>query len=325
MKIVTNGVGVSTTHRTGICVIFGLFLFALPLAPAHATVVFLTSGTSWAMPVDAPSTFQVEVIGAGGNGYDDGSPGSGGGGGGGYAIRTQDWSPLLSGGNFSYSIGGAGSVVWFGANGAGGVVANSGANGGATGTGGAGGSTTGEVGDVVRSGGAGGLGNGNGNGNGGGGGAAGPASNGGAGGYGGCGQGGGGGGAGGTGTATNGTNNNCGNTPGGSVGGGQGQNGATLATAGTQDTVWTQTSNSATAGPGGGGGSGQQGTTSGGNSAGGSYGGGGGGTRFTNTGVGGPGLIVITYSPIIIPSRTMRLFEGFRIKFVSGRILLRQK
>ena len=61
---------------------------------------------------------------------------------------------------------------------------------------------------------------------------------------------------------------------------------------------------------------------------GGLYGGGGGGGsggNIKNGGAGAKGIIVITYTPAVTPSRTLRLFEGFKIKFVSGKIILHQK
>ena len=57
-------------------------------------------------------------------------------------------------------------------------------------------------------------------------------------------------------------------------------------------------------------------------------GGGGGGYSAGHGGAGANGIIAITYTPSggggggTTPSRTMRLFEGYRIKFISGRIIL---
>ncbi len=57
---------------------------------------------------------------------------------------------------------------------------------------------------------------------------------------------------------------------------------------------------------------------------GGLYGGGGGGATYigATAGTGAQGIIVITYTPVSVsgPTRIMRLFQGYRIKFVRGRI-----
>ena len=205
--------------------------------------------------------------------------------------------------------------------------------------GGIGGASTASIGTVVYSGGAGGDvgGTGNTNGRGGGGGAAGP---GGVGGKGGNGAyttngtgGGGGGGASASASGSNGSNGNgsstagTGGNGGSGTGGGAGATASTTAVAGTTGTgggggggfsntapfqvaaaggsgvaIWTQTSNGATAGPGGGsgGGSGGAGGTTG---NGGTYGGGAGGESASGTSVGGQGIIVFTYNPVIVTTR----------------------
>jgi hypothetical protein len=69
--------------------------------------------------------------------------------------------------------------------------------------------------------------------------------------------------------------------------------------------------------------------------SGGTYGGGGGACKNSGqggnastqciSGAGADGIIVITYTPSSggsAPARKMRLFEGFKIKIISGRLIL---
>jgi hypothetical protein len=74
--------------------------------------------------------------------------------------------------------------------------------------------------------------------------------------------------------------------------------------AGSQDTIWTQTSDSATAGPGGGGGGygDNNGGAQGPGGAAGGFGAGGGGSSGNTPGVGTQGIIVINYTPAAIPT-----------------------
>lgn len=280
--------------------------------------IFLTStgANTWTVPADWSSTNTVRCLGpGGGGGQAAGNNHSSGGGGGGYSEKSNiaDWYP---GQSVSYAVGAAGAVntsgndTWIGAT----VYANAvvGAKGGAKGTegdsqaGGLGGQAADGIGTTKYSGGQGGTsaagGGGGGRGGGGGGGAAGPHGNGGKGGVGeqgGSGAGGGGGGAdGGTdANAFTGGNSRQGDTETNGAGG----DGASTGTAedGTAEEVWTQTSDSATAGPGGGAGSGNA------VGAAGAYGGGGAGRcNGLNAGPGAQGLIVITYTPNVGTTQT---------------------
>lgn len=120
-------------------------------------------------------------------------------------------------------------------------------------------------------------------------------------------------------------------------GGGGGGGGKSTASAGAGGAGGAGTDWDATHGAGGGGGGGggtQDGTTNGSatGGAGGLYGGGGGGGGGTSAGNGtngaggngAQGIIVITYTATGggsgTPSRRMRLFEGFKIKLISGKI-----
>ena len=161
-------------------VLFFAGFFLLP-SYAHATVIFLTSGTSWVVPSDWNSANNtVEVIGGGGGGADstNGGGGSGqGGGGGAYAKKTN--VTLTPGATVTIAVGAAGSSGSFNSTGPtvggdtyfcnstsncasitdtavlagakGGGVGNPG-----TGDGGFGGASSGSVGDVTNSGGDGG-------------------------------------------------------------------------------------------------------------------------------------------------------------------------
>ena len=286
----------------------------------------------------------IEVIaGGGGGGAGFGGTSKGGGGGGGGAYSKVSNLTLTTGGTVTIQIGSGGAVgsaggdTWLSTTGSAptspsqGVLAKGGSSGYPSGTelfGGAGGAAASGVGNVKYSGGKGGnvpnssTGNPSG---GGGGGAAGTNGNGGNGGN-GVGttgsHGGGGGGA-------NGGSAGSGSTPGnnrlgtgaGTVYSGNGTNGgggaggrgrdnnavgqnADNGGTGSQDTVWTQTSDGATVGPssgGGGGGYAYSGAEGKGASASAGYGAGGGGGGVGTGGIysapGSPGIIVITYTP----------------------------
>ncbi|MBI5645109.1 hypothetical protein HY970_03355, partial [Candidatus Kaiserbacteria bacterium] len=233
---------------------------------AADTVIFLTSGTSWAVPADFSSTNTVETIGGGGNG-DTASSGGGGGGGGGYS-SISDLS-LTPGSSVTIQVGGVAGDTWFNAATCAGssVCAKGGANA-SGGTAGAAGTTTGAVGTTKRAGGSGFNGG---------------SSN----------KGGGGGGAGGKNAAGD---SSSGTTGGNGDGGSGGAGGTTVnndnANPGSNGTEYDSTHGS------GGGGGGVTGNNKNGGD-GGLYGAGGGGGRGTSGsgGAGKQGLIVITYTP----------------------------
>ena len=286
-------------------------------------VVFITSTGAYTVPSDFYSLVSVEVIGAGagGNPAPSGTGGEGGGGGA-YSISTAVTGITASGTVYtSIGTGGpsgtAGGDTWFNAASNAvptlttqGALAKGGAVG-ASGTGGAGGAAAPGVGTTKRragnggnsvagafggggsapgltapgaDGGAGNSVNGGGGGGGGAGGSAGAAGS--------TTGGDGGNGFGGTGGGLKGNNTNGTAGTAGTGGGGGGAYGSTfIGGNGATGSVWTQTSNSATAGPGGGGGgTWYYGTTGG---AGGLYGGGGGGA--VTGGAGGGGIVVFTY------------------------------
>jgi hypothetical protein len=288
-------------------------------------VVFVTSTGAVTVPSDFGTLVSIEVIGAGAGGKPAPSGTGGEGGGGGAYSSSTAVTGITAGGTVYVSTGSggasgvAGGDTWFNAasNAAPtlttqGALAKGGAIG-ATGTGGLGGAAASGVGTTKFSGGNGGASVSGAFG--GGGGSAGPSgagANGGAGntvnGGGGGGGGSNGGSAGGSGSTTGGDGgnglggtggglkgNNTNGTAGtaGTGGGGGGAVGSTFVGGnGATGSVWTQTSNSATAGPGGGGGgTWYYGTTGG---AGGLYGGGGGGA--VTGGTGGGGIIVFTYT-----------------------------
>ena len=288
-------------------------------------VVFVTSTGAVTVPSDFGTLVSVEVIGAGAGGKPASSGAGGeGGGGGAYSSSTAVTGITASGTVYvSTGTGGASGVAggdtWFNAasNAAPtlttqGALAKGGAIG-ASGTGGLGGAAASGVGTTKFSGGNGGASVSGAFG--GGGGAAGPSGAGGAGGAGNSVNGGGGGGGGSNGgsagAAGSTTGGDGGNGVGGTGGGLKGNNAnGTAGTAGTggggggaygstfvggngaTGSVWTQTSNSATAGPGGGGGGTWYFGTTGG--AGGLYGGGGGGA--VTGGAGSGGIVVFTYN-----------------------------
>jgi hypothetical protein len=288
-------------------------------------VVFVTSTGAVTVPADFGALVSVEVIGAGAGGKPAPSGTGGEGGGGGAYSSSTAVTGITAGGTVYVSTGSggasgvAGGDTWFNAasNAAPtlttqGALAKGGAIG-ASGTGGAGGASASGVGTTKLSGGNGGASVSGAFG--GGGGSAGPSGAGANGGAGNSVNGGGGGGGGSNGgsvgAAGSTTGGDGGNGLGGTGGGLKGNN--TNGTAGTAGTgaggggavgstfvggngatgsVWTQTSNGATAGPGGGGGgTWYYGTTGG---AGGLYGGGGGGA--VTGGAGGGGIIVFTYT-----------------------------
>lgn len=315
----------------------GTFLINPPKAQAAPVtkVIFLTSGTSWEVPSDWDSASNtIAVIGGGGGGASFNVTDQGWAGGGGGAFASESNVTLTPSSTVTYAIGSGGSAgtggadsyfcdatsncadidgsaVVAGAKGGSGTVTTTGGAGGAAGasygtvtySGGSGGSASGAYGGAgggaaagpSGAGGAGGAagnqgGGGGGGSNGGGAGSAGGSEDGGAGGN---GQGGTGGGAGGT----SGVNGSVG-TNGGGGGGGRGWSGQSNGGNGGAASLWTQTSNSATAGPGGGGGGAGDESTPLAAGNGGSYGGGGGGAAADPGGVGGSGtqgIIIITY------------------------------
>ncbi len=234
-------------------------LFVWPTRASAATVVYLTSGTSWTVPADwNDEANTIEVIGGGGAGRQTFNTG---GGGGGYSKEVN--VSLARGSSISYAVGAGGSSD--GATGGdtyfcnstsncatiGGTAVKVGAKGGTGGgaTGGAGGLASAGYGSTKYNGGTG-------------------ANDG--------GSGGGGGGAGGP----NGAGGNGSSSTGGTGGNGSGGAGGTVGNPGTAGQEWD-----ASHGSGGGGG---------GAAAGGAYGGGGGG--FIAFGSGAAGIIVITYT-----------------------------
>ncbi len=290
--------------------------------PATTQVIVLTSGSSWTVPYDWNSlNNSIEVIGGGGNGAAGVTSFTRGYGGGGAAYSAISNVTLTPGTAVAYSVGGAGGDSYF-CNSTSNCtsIASSavlaGAKGGVSNVGGSAGAG---IGTVEYSGGNGGAQiNNGGGGGGGGGGAAGPHGNGAAGGTNTAGWGGAGGGGANGGTAgvsgSSFTGGAGGSKRAASQTGGGGGNGSKYAyqipgDPGTQDVVWTQTSNGATAGSGGGGGGGglggSRGTSAGapgGSSSayGGGGGGGGGAINGPPGGAGGSGvqgIIVITYGP----------------------------
>ena len=273
------------------------------MATSQKVVFITTTGAgTYTVPSDFGSLVSVECIGGGGSG--GGALSNYGGGGGGAYSKTTTLALLKAGSVANYQVGTTATDTWFNWDSSAGTSSATAptsdstgvlAKGGVTAT-----TTTGAAGGAAASGfpsngirysgGSGGTattGPG-----GGGGGAAGPSGNGANGGNGGSGVGGGGGGA-------NGGTNASGATAGvGFSGGGSG--GAGNATsAGGAGTYWTQTSNSATAGPGGG-----SGTTSGGTAGAGGLYGGGGADAASGGGVGAQGIIVFTYkTPVQFLSR----------------------
>lgn len=259
--------------------------------PPVPTTIFITSGTSWGVPVGARQagvTFHLIGGGGGGGPATSANVAGGGGGGGAYAQVTLDLTSTTTayvrvgaGGTGGTSTHGGDTWVNISSNsppttssvGALAQGGRSSSNGASANGGGAGGTG---VGTLLRIGGAGGAGGGTWRGGGGGGAAAGPDGNGGAGGgnsgasniYGGGGGGGanggtagapGAGGGGGTGGnnilgAGGGATNGGAGTNGGGGGGGNWESGT--GGTGSRQVLWTQTSDGATAGPGGGGGGG---------------------------------------------------------------------
>ena len=309
-------------------------------------VVFVTSTGAVTVPSDFGTLVSVEVIGAGAGGKpSSGGVGGEGGGGGAYSSSTAVTGITANGTIYvSIGIGGASGVAggdtWVNAasNAAPtlttqGALAKGGAVG-ASGTGGLGGASASGVGTTKQSG-------GNGGGSvagafGGGGGAAGPSGAGAAGGAGNSVNGGGGGGGGsnggsvgnvgsttggdggngvgGTGGGLKGNNaNGTAGTAGTGAGGGGGQGSTFVGGNGATSAIYTQTSNSATAGPGGGGGGTWYFGTTGG--TGGLYGGGGGGA--VTGGAGGGGIVVFTYTTAPTTTLATRLTSTGNL-FVNG-------
>lgn len=285
----------------------------------------------WQVPLDwnnANNT--IEIIGAGGRSLSPINGGNGGSGGGAYAKKIN--AVLTPGSILSYVVS-AGSVgvgsTWFKDPTF--LAAENGKNGSGA-TAGSGGLAANSVGDVTYDGGSGA--NGVSNSSGGGGGSAGPN---GAGRNGGSSSSSGGGGGGGSnaissevgansssttggnggngwrgygaGTGGIGSSNGTVGTVGSGAGGGGGGNAANGA-AGAIGHLWGETGSGRLAGPSGGGGAG--GTSGAASGAGGTYGGGGGGGFNINGGVGGQGIIVITYEPIIMEQ------AGYRFRNDDG-------
>lgn len=255
------------------------------------TVIFLTSGSSWTVPVDCFSA-TIECIGGGAGGVSgkntDGWPGGGGG-----AYSKKNLLSLTPGTSISYQIGAgggsnsAGGDTWFKSTS---DVLAKGAEAGNNNDNNyipKGGQSSAGVGDVKYSGGNGGLGQGYGKASGGGGGAAGPNDNG------NDGQ---------TGTNVNGWYGGAGGQGDGTYGGlGGAESDLWSATpVGQPGTEWDATHGS------GGGGTGKANTSNGYNGGnGGLYGGGGGGAGYPDGrsgGLGRQGIIVITYTPQILGS-----------------------
>jgi hypothetical protein len=322
---------------------------SVELGGGGATIIYLTSGTTWDVPNDwNSSNNSIEVIGAGGNGglATDSTNSGGGGGGGEYRKVTNVSLTASSTVNINIPSGGDGSSAdgaWI-KNNSGTIVveAKNGGNasGVTAGSGGTGGSCLGGC-AANNDGGAGGIGGSAAEAaGGGGGGSAGPSGAGkdGGDGYGGTDRGGGGGGGsnGGSSTAgetptggdggqgghgTSGTGGGAGgigvtsgDAPGedGTNGGGGGGGGYTRSDgddpggSGSCDTTWDSTHGACGGGGGAGSASGTGGTGDKDGGPGGTYGGGGGGCGMSGTldsgecdgtGVGGQGIIVITYAP----------------------------
>lgn len=259
------------------------------------TTVFLTSGTTWAVPVLWPSSNNtIEVIGAGGGGGSGLNSGTSGAGGGGGAYSKISNLVLTFGNSVTYSVGSAGAggsgsnggtggdTYFNGASlGASSVGAKGGVGGGGNGTltGGTGGQASSGIGTTKFSGGTGG--NGDTSGGTAGGGGAGAAGLNGAGGNGIIGSG----------TAFGGTGDNGFGGAGATINGGAGGNG---------------TEYDASHGSGGGGCGGANNQVGG---AGGTYGAGGagGGATNHNGGSGSQGLVVIKYTPTTSPSATFTI------------------
>lgn len=309
-----------------------MFFFALPFV-SEAKVVFITSGTTWTVPADWSDTNSIECIGGGAGGGTNAGSDYGAGGGGGAYSKKNNLTGLNPGNTVSIQIGSGGTAntaggdTWF--NGGSLGASSCGAQGGQVPTvtnkiGGLGGSASSGVGDTKYSGGNGGnAGGGSETSGAGGGGAAGPNGDGARGGNlftsGGFGSGSGAANGGSQGVdqssaaPTDGGNNRNG-TGGGAAGSGsvgaQGTNGAGSGGGafgfkggdGSQDSIWTQTSDSSLAGPGSGGG-GSGGTSNVVGAGGALYGGGGGGGSFNGSnndgGQGGQGIIVVTYTPTL--------------------------
>jgi hypothetical protein len=251
-------------------------------APLVTKTIFLTTGSAWTVPTDWDSANNsIELIGGGaGAGGANGPEYAGGGG----AYAKKNNLALTAGASVSYAIGaggvgGSGAVgaytsatgggdTWFSSTGT--ALAKGAAAPDAAGVSpGPGGASASSVGDTKYSGGTGSYG---------GGAAAGP---------------GGAGGNGNTGTGAVGGFYKGGDA----VGSGAGLGGSTGAGNGTDGTTWTQTSDTATAGPGGGG---SVSTTVAQNGGSGGLYGGGGAIPSSTSGAGGngrQGIIVITYAP----------------------------
>lgn len=249
-----------------------------------AKTIYLTSGTSWFVPLDFNTTNNtIECWGAGGGGGTSG----GGGGGGAYSRITN--AALTVGAFTTVAIGAGGGPGQAGGDTSiSSFILAKGGKGWGSGFTGQGGQASESIGTVKFSGGNGGLGgNASGRGGGGGGGAAGASGN----------------GANGNATASStGATGGAGGAPSGGAGG-TGTSNATTANPGGNSTV----SGGYGAGGGGGGGgteSDSYGDSGGTGGAGGLYGGGGGGAGWGSAsgGRGGNGFIKITYEPVAVPS-----------------------
>lgn len=267
------------------------------LNTAGQCVGFINAGTtSWTVPIDWSNTNKIECIGSGGGGTTRQSSSIGGVGGGAGAYAKRSNIVGLSG-SITVSVGAAGATAstTFNSSVSGKDVVCDWGRAGASGVAGVGGVTAASIGDTNATyAGGGGYKPLTGNATGGGGGGAGGPS-----------------GAGSTATGQT----------GGAADNGTVTSSATASSNGTAGTEFDATHGSGSGGTGGSGASKNGGT-------GGQYGGGGAGTS-TDTpagtaGAGFAGLIVVTYTPVSV-TRIMRLFEGFKINFQSGRIIIRQK
>ncbi|MBI4068349.1 fibronectin type III domain-containing protein [Candidatus Kaiserbacteria bacterium] len=293
-----------------IALVLGVFGFAalspwsvVSLIPQKAeavgpTVIFLTSGTTWTVPVDWNSANNtIEVIGGGGSGATD-TAGNGLGGGGGGAYSKSVNVSLTAGASITYAVGDIAGDTYF-CNSTSNCASTmdtavvAGAKGGTTapqnGTGGSGGAAASGVasgiGSIKNSGGTSANGAGL------------------------CNKGGGGGGAGGS----TGNGNNGSSSTGGSGDAGAGGAGGGTATAGSPGTEWDASHGS------GGGGGGNTGCAGAG-ATGGLYGAGGGGASLGTGGAGRPGIIVITYTPIpptTVPTAPQNLDASGGIEQIS--------
>lgn len=294
------------TSQTSWTAALASFAGACNPAVEMCTVSFTTAGYgSWTAPSGATSAV-VACWGGGGGGGDGTNAGAGGGGGGAYAASTVSVTP---GTQYTLFIGNGGSAGTAGGSGGNGsdstfatttVVADGGLGGAganaADSSGGAGGSVANSTGDVENDGGTGGGGTNTGDTGGGGGGAGGPNGD--------------------------GQNGSAGN---GTIGGagGAGDNGSG-GSGGDGGDIFDGESGKADANGGGGGGGGDNATSGG---IGGAPGGGGGGGEGGGA-AGATGKCTVTYTTASTSGplpRHIRLFEGFRVKLIEGKMRVMQQ